>query len=57
MKPCNCAQHGPVTTEQEAPDEWRVVCCFCWRQTDIFDNPVMATAMWNGGYIHEHQDD
>lgn len=55
LKPCTCAQRGPVTIEQDAPGEYRAVCCFCWRQTDILGNPTFAATAWNAGLTHRDE--
>ena len=49
MKPCTCAQRGPVTTETDEPGKVRVVCCYCWRKTQTLATAEAAIAAWNSG--------
>ena len=49
---CTCGQ-GPVVSEDAGNGKWRIVCCYCWRQTTPRATSDRAVAAWNAGQVNE----
>ncbi len=49
VKPCTCEQQGPVVYESDGDGRYRVVCCYCWRQTVSKLTREKAKTEWNAG--------